>query len=319
MPAGPVHNAVNLGDRIAELEAEIGHHQVVQQQLVLAKGLIDSELQRFTVIQHYVQQAVLAEDLEAFYQLTIESVIEAFEFEVALIMRSEEDPTRQRIVAAFGFEDEFTDQCLPLEEGWLDSNESHIVKSGEPLLEAWHVLGLKDVILCPFRNKDGGLGGVVAGGRTNAMGDYFDALSDELRSSFHVMVGQAGALLLNQEFANEARKHNEELQALTDSFSRFVPFEFLELLGRESIQSVLPADNVSLEMTVLFVDLRDFTTLSESLGPEPTFALLNEYLGVMEPPIAKCEGFINHYQGDAIMALFHRGAESALGAAAGMV
>ena len=159
----------------------------------------------------------------------------------------------------------------------------------------------------------------MAGGRTDRMGDYFDALSNELRSPFHVMVGQAGALLLNQEFANETRKHNEALQALTESFSCFVPFEFLELLGRDSIQSVLPADNVSLEMTVLFVDLREFTTLSESLGPEMTFSLLNEYLGVMQPPISASGGFINHYQGDGIMALFHRGADTALVAASGMI
>ena len=319
MPAGPVQDGGDLGARIAELEAEISHHQVVLQQLSRAKVLLDSELQRFTVIQQYVQKAALADDLESFYQMTIESIVEAFEFEVALIMRSEEDPTRQRIVASFGFEDPLTGRYLTMKESWINTGESCIVKSGEPLLEAWSILGFKEVILCSFLNKDGGLGGVVAGGRTDRMGDYFDVLSDELLSPFYVMVGQAGALLLNQEFAIEARKHNEALQAMTDSFSRFVPFEFLELLGRDSIQSVLPADNVSLEMTVLFVDLREFTTLSESLGPEMTFSLLNEYLGVMQPPISASGGFINHYQGDGIMALFHRGADTALAAASGMV
>jgi class 3 adenylate cyclase len=319
MPYRPVQDGADLSARITELEAEISRHQVVQQQLARAKVLLDSELQRFTVIQQYVQNAALADDLESFYQLTIESIVEAFEFEVALVMRSEDDPSRQRIVASFGFEDSFIGEYLTLEEGWLDASESRIVKSGEPLLDAWRILGLKEVILCSFLNKDGGLGGVVAGGRTDGMGDYFDALSDELRSPFHVMVGQAGALLLNQEFATETRKHNAALQALTESFSRFVPFEFLELLGRDSIQSVMPADNVSLEMTVLFVDLREFTTLSESLGPEKTFGLLNEYLEVMQPPISASGGFINHYQGDGIMALFHNGADTALAAASGMV
>ncbi len=319
MPGGSGQDPGDAKTRIAELEAEISRHLVVQQRLVNAKDLIDRELQRVRVIQRYVEKAVLAEDLDLFYRLTVESVIEAFEFEVALFLRSDGEPDRLRVVADFGFDEEHVSQSLPMSEDWVTGGESRIVLAGDPLLEAWQTLGLRDAILCPFQSKDGGLGGAVAGGRTDAMGDYYDDISDEVRSSFHVMVSQTGAILRNQEFANEARSHNEELRALTESYSRFVPFEFLQLLGRESIQSVLPADNVSLDMTVLFVDLREFTTLSESLGPAPTFALLNEYLGVMEPPIAKCEGFINHYQGDAIMALFHRGAESALGAAAGMV
>lgn len=117
MPARPAQGGENLNVRIAELEAEIGRHQVVQQQLARAKVLLDGELQRFTVIQQYVQKAALADDLETFYQLTIESVVEAFEFEAALITRSEEDPARQRVAASFGFEDAFVDQYLTLEEG----------------------------------------------------------------------------------------------------------------------------------------------------------------------------------------------------------
>ena len=319
MPGGSGQDPDDAKARIAQLEAEISRHQVVQQQLVNAKDLIDRELKRVRVIQQYVEKAVLAENLDLFYQLTVESVIEAFEFEVALILRSDGAPDRLQVVADFGFEEEHVSHFLPMCEDWVQGGESRIAQSGDPLLEAWQILGLREAILCPFQSKDGDLAGVVVGGRTETMGDYYDAISDEVHSSFHVMVSQTGAILRNQEFAREARSHNEELRALTASYSRFVPFEFLQLLGRDSIQSVLPADNVGLDMTVLFVDLREFTSLSESLGPEQTFGLLNEYLGVMQPPIAHCHGFINHYQGDAIMALFHRGAETTLAAAAGMV
>lgn len=51
--------------------------------------------------------------------------------------------------------------------------------------------------------------------------------------------------------------------------------------------------------------------MSESMGPEAVFALLNEYLGVMEPQITSAGGFINQYQGDAIMALFSGEADGA--------
>ena len=99
---------------------------------------------------------------------------------------------------------------------------------------------------------------------------------------------------------------------LRDSFKRFVPFEFLALLKKRSIQEVNTGDNVSLDMHVMFTDLRDFTRMSEGMGPEVVFALLNEYLAAMEPQIASVSGFINQYQGDAIMALFSGDADSAV-------
>ena len=56
-------DAEALAARIAQLETEVRHQQVLHQRLVGAKGRIDRELQRFQAIQHYVQRAVLAESL----------------------------------------------------------------------------------------------------------------------------------------------------------------------------------------------------------------------------------------------------------------
>ncbi|MFN8633701.1 MAG: adenylate/guanylate cyclase domain-containing protein [Chloroflexota bacterium] len=58
------------------------------------------------------------------------------------------------------------------------------------------------------------------------------------------------------------------------------------------------------EMTVMFSDLRGFTTFSESLDPETLVHLLNEYLTVMSDVIFKYEGTIDKYMGDAIMAFW---------------
>ena len=44
--------------------------------------------------------------------------------------------------------------------------------------------------------------------------------------------------------------------------SKFVPFAFLELLGRTSMQSIVPGDHAKLDMTVLYADLRGFTSLT---------------------------------------------------------
>ena len=58
------------------------------------------------------------------------------------------------------------------------------------------------------------------------------------------------------------------------------------------------------EMTVLFSDLRDFTTVSESLSPEQLVQLLTEYLTAMSDVIFRHEGTIDKYMGDAIMAFW---------------
>jgi class 3 adenylate cyclase/CHASE2 domain-containing sensor protein len=57
------------------------------------------------------------------------------------------------------------------------------------------------------------------------------------------------------------------------------------------------------EMTVVFTDLANFTTLSEELG-EKSVALLNDYLGHMVPIIREHDGYLNKFLGDGIMCFY---------------
>lgn len=121
------------------------------------------------------------------------------------------------------------------------------------------------------------------------------------------------------EMVDEIRDYATNLETLNTAYYRFVPREFLKHLGKESIVKVELGDQVSTRTTILFSDIRSFTSISEGLSPEQNFAFLNQYLQHVAPVIQKNHGFIDKYIGDAVMALFMRSPEDALRAAIEML
>jgi hemerythrin-like metal-binding protein len=112
---------------------------------------------------------------------------------------------------------------------------------------------------------------------------------------------------------------SHSLTGIVESYGRFVPQQFLRLLGKDSITEVSLGDHVERTMTVLFSDIRDFTPLSESMTPQQIFGFINSYLSMMEPVVCAHGGVIDKYIGDAIMALFPDGADAAVGGAIDML
>ena len=115
------------------------------------------------------------------------------------------------------------------------------------------------------------------------------------------------------------REHEDKLQQLEDAFERFVPQEFLHILNKKSIADVQLGDQTQEEMTVLFPDIRDFTSLSEKITPEENFKFTNSYLSRMEPSIRDYHGSLDKFIGDAIMALFPTNAQDAVQAEVAML
>ncbi|MEW6525145.1 MAG: 7TM diverse intracellular signaling domain-containing protein [Spirochaetota bacterium] len=109
------------------------------------------------------------------------------------------------------------------------------------------------------------------------------------------------------------------LSNLNQSLERFVPHEFLAFLQKQSILDVQLGDQTLKDITVLFADIRSFTTLSENMTPEETFKFLNSYLNRIGPIIRSHNGFIDKYIGDGIMALFPQSPKDAIDATIAMV
>ena len=94
-----------------------------------------------------------------------------------------------------------------------------------------------------------------------------------------------------------------ERERVRDVFSRFVPEAVVEqVLARTD--SDLRLGGVSLESTVMFTDLRGFTTFSEALPPAKVIECLNVYLEEMTDAILAHGGTLVSYEGDGIMAVF---------------
>jgi class 3 adenylate cyclase len=96
----------------------------------------------------------------------------------------------------------------------------------------------------------------------------------------------------------------QRLRRLIESSRRFVPQPFLNALGKSDITDVAIGDATLRDMTVLFMDIRGFTPLSERMTADENLRFLNSLLERILPSIERNNGFVDKYMGDAMMALF---------------
>lgn len=119
--------------------------------------------------------------------------------------------------------------------------------------------------------------------------------------------------------ADIIQDYSARLEALVDAYGRFVPHDLLRLLDKDSILDVHLGDQTEKEMSVLFSDIRNFTSISERLTPQENFNFINNYLNRVGPHIRAHKGIIDKYIGDAVMALFPGSVDDALDAALKML
>jgi adenylate cyclase len=90
---------------------------------------------------------------------------------------------------------------------------------------------------------------------------------------------------------------------ITERFRNYVPFELVDEISKHPEQ-LLSMEGESREMTILFSDVRGFTTISEGLDPKVLSLLMNEFLTPLSRVISKHEGKVDKYIGDCVMAFW---------------
>ena len=113
-----------------------------------------------------------------------------------------------------------------------------------------------------------------------------------------IMIGLLFALNMSYGYFVESRTKRQ----ITGLFGQYVPSELVEEMARhpESVSM----EGESREMSILFSDVRGFTTISEGLDPKELSLLMNEFLTPLSRIIYKHRGTIDKYMGDCIMAFW---------------
>jgi class 3 adenylate cyclase len=247
------------------------------------------------------------------YARLLRAVQQSLKMDRSAVLERIGDGPEFRLAEANGFDADRhfsarADDALLHPEGFMLATKS--TASTPFITHVRESLGIAFFIAVPIVSGDRVIALLVSG-RQREMKPFFPPLDEQDVNTMASLAGFLGSALTNARlFAHQRR--------MTESFRRFVPREFLEILGRESIVDIGIGEQVQRTMSILFSDIRSFTAISERMSPRENFDFINRYLEFVAPAVIENGGFIDKYIGDAIMALFPGDADSAVRGAVGL-
>jgi predicted ATPase/class 3 adenylate cyclase len=146
----------------------------------------------------------------------------------------------------------------------------------------------------------------------------YGAFSQSRLEFLKILSGQIAIALKNATlYKNLAESYDQQVE-LKDAYSKFVPLDMLGFLDKESILDVHLGDQIQEVVTVMFIDIVDYTTLSEQMTPKENFDFINGTLRRIGPVMRQHKGVISQFLGDGAMAIFKDSPDQALQAAIGI-
>ena len=131
--------------------------------------------------------------------------------------------------------------------------------------------------------------------------EYHDEIG-QLAQTFNLMVGELEkAYRQIKQFAFKAVVAQKEEQKIKNIFRKYVPNDVIIELSKNPDKMLIGDNRV---VSVMFSDIRSFTSISEKMNPDDLVSVLNSYFSVMVDIIMARQGMVDKYIGDAIMAIF---------------
>jgi class 3 adenylate cyclase len=253
-------------------------------------------------------------------EITLDEAARLIKSENGLILLWDEESHQFNTLASTGkslFDEEKLKTHIELLVHITHSGQSDILVDLSPLKEAGLVMPeVQSLIYAALKVKHRVMGAIILARTTPLLYSAADLkflITLALQSSSAIE-----SALLYEKNIREAKEREEAMRRIYEVTNKFVPHEFIRSLGRSVITDIQLGDQVEKIVTVLFSDIRDYTTLAERMTPEENFRFVCSFNERIGPIIREHHGFINQYLGDAIMAIFPRNASDALGAAVQM-
>ena len=227
---------------------------------------------------------------------------------------------RMQVMASSGelfFSEEKINNNLGLLLKIILNGQSEIIGDISSLADAGIILPqVKTVLFAALKVNHRVMGAIIM-----ARNELMQYTAADLKLLTNLALQSSAAIesaLLYEKNIREVREREEAILRIHEVMKKFVPNEFIRSLGKETLTDVKLGDQVEKIVTVLFTDIRDFTSLSEKMSPEENFKFVSSFNAQLGPIIRANNGFINQYLGDSIMALFPGDPEDALKAAVAM-
>ncbi|KIC95416.1 adenylate/guanylate cyclase domain-containing protein [Flavihumibacter solisilvae] len=253
----------------------------------------------------------------AIAQTTLDEAKRSIRFDRAVVVLWNESNLQLEVIASGGELLADSDRLNQHREAllrFLLSGQSEILDDANAMLGVEIVPSeVRSVVYAALKVKHRVMGAVILASDTAGA---YKAADLKLLVTFASQSGSAiENALLYERSIREANEREQVMRRIYEAAEKFVPYAFIGSLGHKLITDVKLGDQVEKVVTVLFTDIREFTTLSEKMSPEANFSFICAFNGKMGPIIRKHNGFINQYLGDAIMAIFPGKADDAIAAA----
>jgi class 3 adenylate cyclase len=306
------------GDEKGKLVADLLSHFSAKE---AEKKKLGSEVlnlyQEINLIFNFSEKLAKTIDAPAICAITLEEASRVIRSDNGVIILWDPLDQKLHVVASLGeqfFNSEKINSELQLLSKIVISGQSEIITDTLPLMEAGIILPqVQSVIYSALKVKHRVMGAIILA--SNEPVQYTAADLKLLTTLALQSSGSIESALLYEKNIREAKEREEAMRRVYEATAKFVPYEFIGSLGHDVITDVKLGDHVEKIVTVLFSDIRDYTTLSEKMTPEENFSFVCSFNERMGPIIRKNKGFINQYLGDAIMAIFPDNSTDALTAA----